>query len=202
MKSSILLIVSFLVISFQLNSQTITQKSSTTGITGGLELGSISWNSSDLEQLEYMTTVGLKAKLNYGIDEMFSLGLNYIQSLKFKYFDNTSFSLNVFQLEGRLHFGSTQSSLRPTIAANVLYSTSDPILISEQLESRSMLKGFGFGLNAGLKYFLNTNLSISGNVEYMNGRYTDNVFAGQEDEYTYNYNLISFTVGLNYTLVR
>ena len=197
MKSSIILIVAILTISFQTNAQTISQRSSTTGLTGGVELGLFSYA---LDDERHTASTSVKAKLNYGIDEMFSVGLNYLHSFNIEQFIEPNFSANVFQLEGRINFGSTQSVLRPTIAANLSYSTSDPGLLEGDYHRMSLLKGFGFGVNAGLKYFLNTAMSISGNADFITGRYTDNVFDGEKDDQNYHFNLLSFTIGFNYKI--
>ena len=57
--------------------QTIQQNSSAIGILGSLEFGPILWKSSDLAVPDFANTFGIKGRLNYGINEMFSAGIAY-----------------------------------------------------------------------------------------------------------------------------
>ncbi len=184
--------------------QTISQNSSTSGIIAGLEVGSFSWISEDFGYENYLNGMGVRAQLRYGINESFSLGLNFLQSFKIEdYTGGKDFTVNVFQLEGRLHLLGTGSKWRPTLAGSFNLSAANPelFIFSTGQLGLSSLKGTGIGVEAGINYYLNVQTALNLTVNYITGNYTNVVVAGVELSQDAHYNILYFSVGARYQLV-
>jgi len=188
----------------QTTGQSISQNSSTAGIIAGLEIGSFSWKSDDLDFIDYLNGLGLRAQLRYGINESFSVGLNYLQSFKLEdYSGGKDFSVNAFQFEARLNLLGTQSKWRPTLAASLNYSTANPelvILETGQL-GLSTIKGLGLGVEGGINYYVNPKTALNFSANLITGNYTNVVVAGVELSEDLNYTILYFALGVRYQLV-
>ncbi len=183
------------------SSQTIQQNSSTVGLVGSLEFGPVLWKSTDLEVFDYASTLGIRGKLNYGINELFSVGLAYLQSFRFAQYEDEDFKINLFQFEGRMHFAGTDSKFRPTLAVNLTYSGGNPELFTDSGSTAiSNLRGFGLGLEGGLKYFVNPTLALNAVLNYTTGRYTNNITDGMADTDTFDFSIIFLGLGVSYRL--
>ena len=85
--------------------QTIQQNSSAIGILGSLEFGPILWKSSDLAVPDFANTFGIKGRLNYGINEMFSAGIAYTQSFRFPEYEDEDLEYDDSGLIGDTEIG-------------------------------------------------------------------------------------------------
>lgn len=184
--------------------QDFSQKSSTIGLIGGIELGPLSWKSDDLDFVNYVNGLGIRAQLRYGINEFFSVNMHYLQSFNLTdYSGGEDFSVNAFQFGGRFHLMETASQWRPFLGASLSYSTSNPelVIIDSGIQGISSIKGLGIGLEGGGHYFFNPRTSLNFSANLVRGNYTNVVVAGQELTEDLNYTILYFALGFNYQLV-
>ena len=161
----------------------------------------------DLEFDEYQSGVGFRVMARYGINELVSVGVKYLSSFEMNdTYGGPNFSSNAFQFGGRLSLLGTASPWRPYLGVSVLYSTADPWLwytpdTGGLFQGISSLKGLGTGLEGGINYFISPRAYLDFSVNFVNGKYNNNVIAGQDYDEEVDYTILFFGLGFNYQLV-
>lgn len=187
-----------------LHGQDILSSASGFSVQGAFSYSSWSSDSfflSDLADSEPVG-IGLKLGVGYGITEKISLHANFY-SLSFqREFEWDTFNFTSQTLGARFTFGATLSKWRPNFEFGLarVVNTIGPVFFDtiDNLELRN--SGLGIQLGGGVDYYINTNIAITAQANYLFGNFSDTTFSGvqfdpQEDV---DYGILNINVGVRY----
>lgn len=188
----------------QLKAQDI--QSSSTGFSAYGAFTYSSWSSesfflSDLSELEPIG-LGLKLGVGYGFTERLSVHANHYSVSFNREFDWDRFNFSMQTLSARFTFGATLSKWRPLFEGglSLVSNKVDPISLGTIDEFELRNKGLGLHLGGGINYYINTNLVISAQANYVYGSFSNTELSGEtyDPEETVDFALLHFNVGVRY----
>jgi len=193
-----------LVFSNELYSQDVQSSASGFSVHGAFSYSSWSSDSfflSDLADSEPVG-IGLKLGVGYGISEKISLHANFY-SLSFqREFEWDTFNFTSQTLGARFTFGATLSKWRPNFEFGLarVVNNIGPVFFDsiDNLELRN--SGFGIQLGGGVDYYINTNLAITAQANYLFGNFSDSTFSGVQfdPQEEVDYDILNINLGVRY----
>jgi len=193
-----------LVFSNELYSQDVQSSASGFSVQGAFSYSSWSSDSfflSDLADSEPLG-IGLKLGVGYGISEKISLHANFY-SLSFqREFEWDTFNFTSQTLGARFTFGATLSKWRPNFEVGLarVVNNIGPVFFDsiDNLELRN--SGFGIQLGGGVDYYINTNLAITAQANYLFGNFSDSTFSGVQfdPQEEVDYDILNINLGVRY----
>jgi len=168
-------------------------QSKTKGLSAGVHLGFVSYTNDNLH-LETEGGTGYGAQLQYGFNHQIAAAFAFQHySISTKSLDNGSTAYNIdspypyteIELIGKYIFGSTNSKLRPNIALGLNFTRSKETYYNPNFNfvSNETYSGYGICGGGGLRYFLNTQMSIDFTLMVSSGNFTTNLVNGQEVDF-------------------
>ncbi len=186
----------------------IEQQSTTKGVSASLNAGYISYTADGIH-LETETGPGFGAQIQYGFSHKFAVAVSYqhfsIATQSEENFDtpyniDSPYPYNEIDIVGKFIFGSTDSKLRPNLSIGFNFTRSketyyDPLFDFTSLQTYS---GYSICGGGGIRYFLNTNMSLDLSVLYHSGTFTTTLYNGQDIDFTHDFLSFKGLLGFAY----
>jgi len=183
-------------------------QSKTKGFSAGVHLGLVSY-ANDILHAEPEGGAGFGLELQYGFSHQFAVALAFQNfAVATKSLENGSYNTSIespypyteIDLIGKYIFGSTNSKLRPNLSLGLNYTRSKetwyyPDFFATIVETYS---GYGFCGGGGLRYFLNTQMSLDFSFLVTSGDFTTSLANGTEFDFEHWYLSYKGMVGFMY----
>ncbi len=190
------LFISFLSTSKLIAQEVISMKSKTIGISAGAAVGSLSFRDDIAHPDGAEEGIGIGGHIQYGFSHKFSAAIavqNYFVHAGSSNAADKTYPYMEADVTAIFTFGSTNTQLRPMLAAGATYTRMKETYFNFQtgFYQDEIYSGIGFVGGAGLSYFIKPELSVDLLLQIHSGYFSKTLidqvqFNVQHSYYTFN----------------